>query len=301
MRADRRLTQAFRNAARVKFDKDSKYVFFSDCHRGDDSVSDEFARNQSIVLSALKYYYDNQFTYVEVGDGDDLWEHENFKYIRSAHMDIFTILKKFFEEKRFYMIYGNHNIYLKHPKYVRDNYYYFYDEYRERNERLFYKLRPIESLVLIQRESGQKIFVVHGHQGDLLNDQLWFISMLAVRYFWRFMHLVGVRNPASPAKNYFKRHKMERKYTKWLEKHSIMLICGHTHRMKYPRKCDIPYFNTGCCVHTKGVTTIELVQNEIALVQWRMMAGEEGEMRIIRKVIHGPDSISCWYHKKDKH
>lgn len=298
MRADRRLTRAFSSALKIEFDENSKFVFFSDCHRGDDSVSDEFARNQSIVLSALKYYYNNQFIYVEVGDGDDLWEHVNFKYIRSAHMDIFTLLKQFYDEKRFYMIYGNHNIFLKHQKYVRDNYYYFYDEYREKYERLFYNLKPVEALVLREKKSGQKIFIVHGHQGDLLNDQLWFISMLGVRYFWRFMHLVGVRNPASPAKNHFKRHKMERKYTKWLQEHSIMLICGHTHRMKYPRKHELPYFNIGCCVQTKGVTAIELVQNKIALVQWRVMAGEEGEIRIIRKVIHGPDSISHWHQKK---
>ena len=294
MSADRRLTEAYEKAVVKSFDQNSKYVFFSDCHRGDDSVSDEFARNQAIVLSALKYYYDNEFIYVEAGDGDDLWEHGNFKYIRSAHMDIFTLLKEFHKQKRFYMLYGNHNIYLKNKKYVERNYYYYYDEYREKHEKLFYKLEPIEALRLREKNTNQEILVVHGHQGDLLNDQLWMLSMLGVRYFWRFMHLVGIRNPASPAKNYFKRHKMEKKYSSWINGHNVILICGHTHRMKYPKKHELPYFNIGCCVHTKGVTAIELVKNKISLVQWRMLAGEGGELRVMRKVINGPEVIESW-------
>lgn len=294
MSADKRLTQAYKNATIRYFDQDSKYVFFSDCHRGDDSVSDEFARNQAIVLSALRYYYNKDFTYVETGDGDDLWQFENFKYIRSAHMDVFTILKEFYKNKRFYMLYGNHNIYLKYKNYVKQNYFYYYDEYREKQERLFYKLQPIEALLLKERNTKQEILVVHGHQGDLLNDQLWIISMLAVRYFWRFMQLVGVRNPASPAKNSFKRHKMEKRYSKWIKRHNRILICGHTHRMKFPKKHELPYFNVGCCVHTKGVTTIELEQAQISLVQWRMLADEEGIVRIMRKVIRGPEPIESW-------
>lgn len=294
MSADKRLTQAYENATVRYFDENSKYVFFSDCHRGDDSVSDEFARNQAIVLSALRYYYNNEFVYVEAGDGDDLWQYQNFKYIRSAHMDVFTLLREFHKKDRLYMLYGNHNIYLKYRNYVKHNYFYFYDEYREKQEKLFYRLEPIEALLLKEKRTKQEILIVHGHQGDLLNDQLWILSMLAVRYFWRFMQLVGVRNPASPAKNSFKRHKMENKYTRWIKTHNRILICGHTHRMKYPKAHEIPYFNIGCCVHTKGITTIELEKNHISLIQWRMLADEEGIVRIMRKVIRGPEPIERW-------
>lgn len=294
MSADNRLTGAYKNALVRYFDENSKYVFFSDCHRGDDSVSDEFARNQAIVMRALEYYYDRDFMYVEAGDGDDLWEHRDFKFIRSAHMDVFTLLQKFFDEDRFYMLYGNHNIYLKCKQYVKRNYYYFYDEYKEKNRKLFYGLNPIEALLLKERKTGQEILVVHGHQGDVLNDQLWKISMFGVRYFWRFMHLVGVRNPASPARNQLKRHKMEKKYCRWLMEHHIMLLCGHTHRMKFPRKGELPYFNIGCCVHTKGISSIEIEKNQISLIQWRVRAGRDGELRVVRKVLHGPEPIEHW-------
>lgn len=294
MSADKRLTKAYQEAVVEEFDETSKYVFFSDCHRGDDSASDEFARNESIILYALRYYYENDFTYVEAGDGDELWEHRSFQYIRAAHMGVLLEMKKFFESDRFYMLYGNHNNYLKSKYFVRRNYYYYYDEYHERRIKLFYKMKPIESLVLRERKTGQEILVVHGHQGDILNDQLWLIAMVGVRYVWRYLRLVGIRNPSSPARNQSKRHKMERKYGKWLMENPVMLICGHTHRMKFPRRNEWPYFNIGCCVRSKGVTVIEIQNNGIALVQWNILAGKQGELRIMRSVLRGPEPISNW-------
>lgn len=291
MNTDKRLTQAFHNAMRETFDKNSKYIFFSDVHRGDDSVSDEFARNQNIFLHALNYYYHNGYTYVEVGDGDELWEYPTFKHIRLAHTDIFVVLKKFFDANRFILLYGNHNIYLKSQTYLSENYYHFYDEYKQERVELFKGLIAQEALVLQYKNTGQEILIVHGHQGDFMNDQFWRLSMLLMRYFWRFMHVVGFENPSSPARNLYKRHKVEKAYKKWIEKHKMMLICGHTHRPKYPKKDELPYFNTGCCIHTRGITGIEIIGGEILMVDWRIKANEEGLIRIDRMVVRGPEPI----------
>lgn len=287
MKTYKRLTEAYDNAKRMNIDDNSKYIFFSDLHRGDDSISDEFARNQTLMVSALQYYYKNGYTYVEVGDGDDLWVHSNFKHIRTAHIDVFTVLKEFYKDNRFIMLYGNHNIYLKSRYYVMMNYYFYYDEFTESEEELFVGLRPIEALRLTYTPTGQEILVVHGHQGDFFNDQCWFLSMIALRYFWKFMHLVGFRNPASPAKNQSKRHKIEKNFTKWLKKNKVMMICGHTHRPKFPNKNDMPYYNTGCCIHTKGITEIEIINGKIMLVQWRIHADSDGILRVKRMVIKG--------------
>ncbi|HBC99533.1 MAG TPA: serine/threonine protein phosphatase, partial [Lachnoclostridium sp.] len=122
MKTDRRLNQAYKNAEVVYFDDNSKYIFFSDIHRGDDSISDEFTRNQNVFLHALNYYYKEGYEYIEVGDGDELWEYKNFSVIRLAHSDVFTVIKKFYDEGRFIMLYGNHNIYLKSKLFIRENY-----------------------------------------------------------------------------------------------------------------------------------------------------------------------------------
>jgi stage II sporulation protein R len=67
MKTNQRLSQAYKNALVIPFDESSKYAFLSDVHRGDDSVSDEFTRNQNIYLHALNYYYNQDYTYIEVG------------------------------------------------------------------------------------------------------------------------------------------------------------------------------------------------------------------------------------------
>lgn len=291
MNTEKRLTKAY-NEARVEyFDKDSKYIIFSDTHRGDDSVSDEFARNQAIFLHVLNYYNKKEFIYIEAGDGDELWEHKKFKHIRLAHKDIFIVIKKFFDEGRLRMIYGNHNIYLKDKKYVSKNYYVFYDEYNQKRVDLFPGIEPFEALLLKHRITNQEILVVHGHQGDLINDQFWHISMVLLRYLWRFLHIVGFVNPASPARNLYKRHKVEKKYNKWIRKHKMMLICGHTHRAKFPKKEELPYFNTGCCINTRGIPGIEIRNNTILLVDWRIKANDQGVMSIERTVVRGPEPI----------
>jgi UDP-2,3-diacylglucosamine pyrophosphatase LpxH len=291
MNTEKRLTAAYKKADVRYFDKKSKYIFFSDVHRGDDSVSDEFTRNQNLFLHALNYYYKEGYNYVEVGDGDELWEYPTFKHIRLAHTDVFVVLKKFYDSKRMTMIYGNHNIYLKSKRFVNDNYYTFYDEYNQERVELFRGLVPKEAIVLKQKETGQEIFVVHGHQGDFMNDQGWVLSMLLLRYFWRFMHIVGFENPASPARNLYRRHKVEKSYDIWIEKHKMMLICGHTHRQKFPKANDLPYFNTGCCIRTRGICGIEILNGEILMVDWRISADDDGTMRIKRTVVRGPEPV----------
>lgn len=292
MFTDFRLTQAYKHAKVEYFDKDSKYIFFSDVHRGDDSASDTFARNQAVFHCALNYYYDRGYTYVEVGDGDELWEHGEFRHIRLAHSDVFEVMKNFHVDKRLILLYGNHNIFYRNKTYVKNNLYYFYDEYTQDQHELFKGIEPKESLVLKKKDTGQEILVLHGHQGDLMNDRLWFVNMILVRYFWRFMHLVGFQNPSSPARNHFKRHKVEKKYKNWIARHRKMLICGHTHRPKFAKLTELPYFNTGCCIHTRGFNGIEIVNNEIMMVDWRIRANKEGELEVVRSVMRGPIPVS---------
>lgn len=297
MFTDRRLSRAYQNAKVKRFDENSKFIFFSDSHRGDDSVSDEFARNQNILLHALNYYYNHGYTYVEVGDGDELWEYPEFKLIRLAHSDIFFEMKKFFDDNRLIFLYGNHNIFLKNKTFVKRNYYHYNDEYNRDTKDLFNGIIPHEALILKNRRTGQEIFAVHGHQGDLMNDQLWKLSMFTLRYFWRYLHVVGFHNPASPARNQFTRHKVETAYKKWIRKHKTMLICGHTHRPRFPKKNELPYFNTGCCIHSKGITGIEVLNNEIMMVDWRVRADHKGALHIERYVIRGPKPIERFQFK----
>lgn len=291
MHTEQRLTEAYKGARIEYFDENSKYVFFSDCHRSNGSHSDEFMRNRNIYLFALEYYYKNGFTYVEAGDGDELWEHPHFRDIKNAHSDVFDVLKRFFYEDRLIMLYGNHNIYLKNQQYVESNYYTYYNNDTEMTYDFMKGLKPCEGLVLKHRNTQQEILVVHGHQGDFSNDQFWFPSMLSLKYFWRFLHAVGAKSPSSPVGNLHKRHKIEKNYVKWIEKHKKMIICGHTHRLKYPKNHELPYFNIGCCVYPTSITNIEITCGEIQLVKWSVLPDEDGVLQIRRQILRGPNPI----------
>lgn len=297
MKTNERLYEAYRGARRVPLTAQSKYILFSDVHRGDNSISDEFAHNQNIYYHALNNYFKEGYTYIEVGDGDELWEHSKFKDIRNAHGDVYSLLSQFHQEDRFLMLYGNHNMELKRPSIVMRNLYHFFDEFLDHEDVLFPAIEVQEAVILEDQINKREVLVLHGHQGDLFNDQLWWITRFFHRYFWRYLHLIGFRNPASPAKNRVKRHKIEKSYNRWIFDNKMPIIAGHTHRPKFPSDGDLPYFNTGCCIHPRNITGLEIVGEWIALVDWRVRPDETGALYISKKIIRGPRPLSHFYLK----
>jgi len=284
-----KLNHALKTGKRIPIDEKTKIIMFSDVHRGDNSLSDEFAHNQTLYHYALEYYYKRGYTYIELGDGDEMWEHKHFRHIRYAHSDIFLLLKKFYDDHRFEYIYGNHNMELRFRSNVKRNLYQYKDEFTDKIEPLFPGIKVLESIVL--EHESKNILLLHGHQGDFTNDQLWLMNRFFLRYFWRFMHIVGFRNPASPAKNIHHRHTLEKRYSKWIREHNQMLIMGHTHRPKFSEKGDLPYFNTGTCVHPRNITGIEIVDNQIQLIEWKIGIEDDGGLQVQRRVIRGPRMI----------
>ena len=87
--AKKKLDRAYNNAKVIGFDDDSKFILFSDCHRGDNSFADDFANNRNIYYHALKHYYVQGFDYAELGDGDELWENNSFESILYAHKNVY--------------------------------------------------------------------------------------------------------------------------------------------------------------------------------------------------------------------
>ena len=110
MSANSRITNAYENAFCLPLNPSSKYVLFSDCHRGTGRSNDNFLKNEYLYLAALKYYFSHGFTYIELGDGDELWENRSMCPIREMHAQSFELLSRFYAKHRFYAVYGNHDI-----------------------------------------------------------------------------------------------------------------------------------------------------------------------------------------------
>ena len=57
MSADSRLNAAFTHAPAFPLCRSSRYVLFSDCHRGCGTNNDNFLKNQNLYFAALQHYY----------------------------------------------------------------------------------------------------------------------------------------------------------------------------------------------------------------------------------------------------
>lgn len=294
MSTSERLSQVYESSDVIDFNSSSKFIFFSDCHRGDNTWSDNFAHNEQIFLAAMRYYFDNGYIYIELGDGDELWENIHFPVIRECHKSVFKLMSKFHINNKLYMVWGNHDI-LKRYKKFRINYMYkYYDRYKEKKVKLFDKIRTHEGLILKHKDSGIKIFAVHGHQGDLINDQYWLFSRFLVRFLWKPLELIGFKNPTSPAKNYRKKRDIEKRIINWTRKKNQMIITGHTHRPMFPKPGSNIYFNCGCCIHPNGITGIEISSGEISLIKWHIITKENGALYAVRKIIAGPQKLESF-------
>lgn len=292
-----RLSEVFDKAKRMKFDDTSRIIFFSDVHRGDNSWADDFARNQIIYLYALQHYYDEGYTYVEVGDGDELMKNEGIEPIRHAHATIFRRIRDFFNEGRFYYIFGNHDVEYAFPEFKKKHLYEIYNEIEEKPEPLFPGINIHEGLVFQHEETGGELFIVHGHQGEFINDRHWWISKLFLRQLWRPLQLLGLQDPTSVSANPNMRRKVENEITDWVVANNQPLICGHTHQARFPRNYEPPYFNSGSCTHPRWISGIEIDRGEIMLVRWRIRTKKGGNLYVRRDIAGGPTSLSQIFQK----
>ncbi|MBQ0787641.1 MAG: metallophosphoesterase family protein, partial [Oceanihabitans sp.] len=266
--AKKRLDKAYKEAKILDFDNDSKFILFSDCHRGDNSFADDFANNRNIYFHALKNYYAEGFSYAEIGDGDELWENLSFTPILEAHKNVYLLMKLFHEQERLHMIWGNHDMVYRDPKYVEKNLSTYFDEKIGKDVKLFCGIKYHEGIILKHTETNQEVFLTHGHQADWWNYTFWKWSRFLVRALWKPLNVMGIADPTSPAKNYKELIKVERRTKKWItENNNLITVVGHTHRPRFPEPGDIAFFNDGSCVHPRSITGIEIENGAISLIK----------------------------------
>ena len=290
---NKKLDNIFKKSKRILIDDDTKMVIMSDCHRGAGDNYDNFIKNQSIYEAALIHYYKKGFIYVELGDGDEMWEVKNYEDIVDVHIDVFKQLKKFYDDERLIMIYGNHDIVKMSQKTLEKYFYKYYDKETKKEENLLNNLIVYESLVLNYK--NHDIFLLHGHQVDFLNNSLWRISRFLVRYVWKPLEFFGIKDPTSAAKNYKVVKSTDKKLTKWSIDNNKILIAGHTHRPIFPQIGQSLYFNDGSCIHPNGITCLEIEKGNITLVKWKFKVNEENMIFAERVVLAGNEPIVNFY------
>ena len=290
------LDNAYKNAKPIAINQGSKIIMFSDLHKGDNSYADDFAHNMQIYTYAIRKYYDENYTYIELGDGIELWENYTFEPIYKAHKSTFELLKLFYNDDRLHMLWGNHDMIFGDPLTVEKMLYkVFTPKNIQQKERLF-DLEYHESIILQIENTDKKIFLIHGHQADWLNYRFWKVSRFFVRYFWMpLQKWFNVKDPTSPAKNYKNLVKVERKLKDWmLKNNNQMVIAGHTHRPRFPDANELPYFNDGSCVHPNSIIGLEIVNLQIAMVKWHDELDSNGHKRVVKTVLAGPEDLEMY-------
>lgn len=276
----RRLDRILQSAPELPFDDGSKIILLSDAHRGDRSGQDEFAPNEALFVHALSHYAATGFTYIELGDGDDLWQTPCFSDIEQAYPRVFELLHQFQQRQRLHLILGNHEV----------------------QGRQYYRASkgkwPIgEGLVLRYRQTGQRLFAVHGHQIDFWCDQL---SLLTQQLVWSARRGAEQMHGAASTFASKQRHTLvhfatsiwdrwyasqQQKQTQqmiaWVRSRHQPTIAGHTHLPHFPSRHDAPCFNTGSCINPGYLTGIEIQEGLLRFVKWFTTGEQEYQYTLL--------------------
>ncbi len=272
-----------------------KLIVMSDMHRGDGSGADDFAKNSLIYRCALKHYLEEGFTYIELGDAEELWENDNFDQIYITHTPVYELLAKFHDpdpaKTRYLKVWGNHDLYWKDHEAV----------YRT----LFPDIAIHEGIVLESGnredndEMGRVILLIHGHQADpKCYGEGAVVSKFFVHYFWPDLQRCGVKDPTRAALNPGLCNEVDRRLHEWANNNDqsiAAIIAGHTHRavfenlslterryleskiktegIKIKHQPDWSYYNTGSCVHPLSITGLEITFDggtgpQLRLIEW---------------------------------
>ncbi|MCD6569826.1 MAG: hypothetical protein J7L53_03895 [Deltaproteobacteria bacterium] len=274
---------------------DTKLIVMSDMHRGDGSASDDFVHNSVIYKCALDYYLAKGFTYIELGDGEDLWEVEAFDQIYITHTSVYDKIRRFHHPdpklSRYIKIWGNHDENWKHNESMLGN---VFEGIRVYEAAIIDSGLPVRYTCLPCRRHrqaqtgipsrGGRALLWHGHQADpLCSGRRASVSKFFVRHFWPRLQRFGVKDPTRAATNPGRCNEIDERLYQWVkdnDKGIDVIVAGHTHRPVYGnlslterkylrsgitidgiRKKLHPepvYYNSGSCVHPRCITGIEI-------------------------------------------
>jgi hypothetical protein len=284
-----------------------KFIILSDQHKGAKDLADDFRNTESNFMNALQFYYDNAYTFINLGDCEELWEATPSQVIEKNRL---TLLEEaqFLASDRYYRIYGNHDL-----------------EWNYEIQRALY-LKPIfgsklavnEGLLLKTSYNSKtySIFLAHGHQGDQRSDgnafSKWFVAAVWTP-IQRFLEIQVDR--LSDSFELVDKHNIMM-YEWSVDQKDLLFVSGHTHKpvfasldhidrltkqlekakaendptkiaaiekeiekrkKEYAGKKIIKtmakptYFNTGCCCFPDGdLTGVEIEGGFLRLIKWKV-------------------------------
>ena len=255
------------------------FIIFSDQHKGDRGWADDFHSCEPNYIAALKYYHAEGFSFINLGDSEELWKFTAEK-ILPANAKPFAA-EAAFQPNRYFKTFGNHDIIWKNKLDVL----FWLKKY-------FAMPLPVYEGIILQIKNlpiPLHIFLTHGHQGDKMSDNNAF-STWVIAHIWMPLQRYLRINVNTPSKDFTLKNKHNKMMYEWSSRRkNMLLITGHTHSpvfasgkyLKHPsneidtgltmQQLKPTYFNTGCCCFSDGdITGIEISNQYIRLIKWHL-------------------------------
>ncbi|MBX3238305.1 MAG: metallophosphoesterase family protein [Chitinophagaceae bacterium] len=283
-----------------------KFIIFSDLHKGNKKRADDFKVSEKSYLDALRFYSENGYTLIHLGDVEELWKFNLFT-VKGHNTDSISLEREFVNRDALIKVYGNHDLFWKNDPFAPLQLLNFYNK----------DISTYEA-VLLQYDTGEKvidIFLTHGHQGDGLSDgnkfAAWFVAKI-----WAPLQSYLELSINTPAFNDILKTEHNQIMYEWGSLHpDLLVITGHTHQPVFESMTHLErlykqlliarqqndetsisklqeeiafrrqeykhisedylhlkpvYFNTGCCCFNDGdITGIEIEHGEIRLIKWK--------------------------------
>jgi predicted phosphodiesterase len=282
------------------------FIILSDQHKGAKNGADDFMDCESTYVFALDYYYQRNFQYICLGDGEELWENNLFA-VKAANKLSIEKERLFVERNAFIKIYGNHDLFWDQDPFAALQLKSMYGT----------AVKIYEGIVLqtMLADKQLNIFLTHGHQGDKQSDGNWFSKFFVARIWGPLQSYLRI-NPNTPAYNSQLKTLHNSLMYEWSSRQrDLILITGHTHQPVFEsltllenlvkqldiarfnkddkqvssleteiksRQIELPvapnfydkvlstYFNSGCCCFSDGdITGLEITDGYIRLVKWK--------------------------------
>ena len=292
-----------------------RFIIFSDEHKGIRDDADDFRKADPNYRSALDYYFTQGYTFINLGDCEELWENAPGPVMKS-NRDCLASEKSFLDAGRYVRIYGNHDLEWKYQI-----------QQKAWLVPVFGKeLKVYEGLALDTVYNGNvyTIFMAHGHQGDQRSDGNAFSSWFVAAIWTPIQRFLDI-NVNTPATSFTLTDRHNIMMSEWSATQShLIFISGHTHKpvfasldhvdvlhrelqmaekennavkmaalneelskrlKEYQGKEQIKtdakpsYFNSGCCCFDDGdITGIEIAEGEIRLIKWETQNGKPARL-----------------------
>ncbi len=284
----------------------ARFIIFSDQHKGAKDGRDDFMLAEPNYLTALDYYFNEEFHFISLGDSEELWEN-TVGPVKANNKLSTAAEKKFLDHQRFTKVFGNHDLFWNNDPFAGLQ---LLSMYRD-------TVKIYEAVVLQMKLQDKQfdIFLTHGHQGDGQSDgnpfSAWFVSRV-----WGPLQSYLNINPNTPAASKELKTVHNRFMYGWSkQEQNPVLITGHTHQPVFASLTHLErlykqlieakqqnnepvieklnkeiqfrqdeydfvnsnyanmrpyYFNTGCCCYSDGdITGIEIADGMIRLIKWK--------------------------------